>query len=857
MQRFLPFILSRLLLGAALLLPVPGLFSAESTAMLQFSLPADSADQAIRRYSEQSGVPVLFPSEITRDVRANAVEGRMTAQEALDRLLAGTGLVAVRDEKSGYLTLRRAGSEGKSEGGGSDGAGSSPSGLSASGTGKNLADETVVLSPFTVVADQDADRYAPGEATSGGRVRVKIFDSAQNVSVIGGEVLNDVGATRILDAMKYVAGVSESSIPNGLDRITIRGFLTTLRTVDGVSSTSQANIDPILIERIEIVKGPNAILAPAGVPGGTINNISKRPVFRDFTTVGVEAGRFDSSRVEFDTNRVFGPERRLAVRVIAAAQHGKDYWGMPKDLFLLAPMVSWSVSPTTSLTWQTHFINWKIGNYSGIAIDPTAGTANEAQIYQGVPRSLNIYGPDSYRQDDRIENTLTLLGSPSESISYRLFARHGNQYNENNNGTNLAGSSTSAGTNASSFNPLTGEYTPGIVYASVAPYATTPVTISRTYNRSGSLTDQSSLRYTLQADLVHQAKGDDWSTETLIGVAYNNDRGHDFRNATTATAVTLENFVYSADVIGAISRRQRFHNVTKQVFVNEKVTLWKNRVILNGGYSHNQWNLEVDDQVANRVTQASPKDSLVSYGAVVKPVENVALFYSHAQNAAPLPVANIAAGSPPTQEGTQDEAGVRWHLRDNRIRLTASYYDIQQSNTNIPNPANFAYPPPVPALPGLLADRSARGWEFEAQGALTSHLSVIGAYTSYENRNPYGQEFRGAAEEAWSALVHYDFGGQGALKGLSLSLGADYLSARAGDDASGFTVTGVTRKPTFYLPARTLVNLGIKYRSAGRWTAQLNIDNVLNTDYIAASLSRGIVWPGTPMNAKVKVVYEF
>lgn len=819
-----------------------------------FDLPAGTAGETLKAFARQANREIVFSAETVGRVTTNPVRGELPPQEALEAMLADTGLVATQDAKTGAFAVRK----GPTVPNGQRAAqmtGDRPSSLSENP--ERIADETLVLSPFVVSVDSAADRYQPTEATSGGRVRVNIFDSPQNVSVIGGEVINDVGATRILDAMKYVAGVSESSLPNGLDRITIRGFLTTLRTLDGVTSTSQANIDPFIIERLEIVKGPNAILAPAGVPGGTINNISKKPVFRDFSNAAVEVGRFDSSRVEFDANRVVGAKDQLALRVLAAAQHGKDYWGMAKDFFVVAPMATYRLSPTTQVTWQTHVINWKIGNYDGIAIDPSAGTANEALIYQGIPRFLNIYGPDSYRQDDRIENTLTFLTSPTDTLSFRLMARHGNQYNENNNGTTLAGGSTSAGTNANSFDPLTGNYTPGVIYATTPPHATTPVNISRTYNRSGSLTDQSSVRYTVQADLVHRYKSERWEAETLLGYAYNNDRGHDFRNATTAPAITLENFVYSPDVVGAASRRQRFRNITQQVFVSEKITLFDERLILNGGYSRNYWNLEVDDQLANRITKVSPGESLTNYGMVIKPLPSLALFYSHAQNAAPLPAANIAAGSPPTQEGKQDEVGLRVRFRDNRIRLSVSYYDIQQNNTNVPNPANFAFPPPVPALPGLLANRTAKGWEFEAQGALTTNLSVIAAYTSYENRNPFGQQFRGAAEEAWSALVHYDFGKESQLRAFSFSIGADYLGERAGDDASGFTPAGVARKPTFYLPARTLVSMSLAYQPDRQWRAQLNIDNLLDSEYLGASLSRGIVWPGTPLNVRLKLSFEF
>jgi iron complex outermembrane receptor protein len=846
---FIVFFASQLLAATA--------WAKEDQSRQRFDVPEGDAAISLKTFSEQSHQTVVYMVDAVKGVRTSAVKGEYAPREALQRMLSGTELKFAQESKSGALTVVRSTADEKNVPGRREMEATANEASATTKGGVTAEEEVLQLSPFTVSSSQGSNRYQPTEATSGGRVRVNIFDSTQNVSVIGGEVLRDVAAARILDAMKLVPGVSESSLPNGLDRITIRGFLTTLRTLDGVTSTSQANIDPFIIERIEIVKGPSAILAPAGVPGGTINNVSKKPVWRDLATASVEVGRFDSSRVEFDVNRVVGANKQLSLRLLAASQHGEDYWGMPKDFFVVAPMMSYKFSRDTQVTWQTHFINWKIGNYNGIAIDPSVGTTSEAVIYQGVSRYLNIYGPDSYRQDDRIENTLTFTSNLTDSLAVRVLARHGNQYNENNNGTTLAGGATSAGTNNNSFDPLTGNYTPGIVYATTAPYTTTPVTISRTYNRSGSLTDQSSLRYTLQADLVHTLKREQWAAETLFGYAYNNDDGHDIRNATTAPAITLENFVYAADVYGALSRRQYFHNIANQVFASERLTLLKDRLILSGGVSRNKWSLKVDDRLAGSVIDVSPTATLWTYGAVVKPVPNVALFYSYAENAAPLPVANIAAGGPATQQGIQHEGGIRFRMRDGRIRMTVSHYDIQQTNTNVPNPANFAFPPPVPALPGLLADRRAKGWEVEAQGAITDNLSVIAAYTKYKNRNPFDQEFRGAAEEAWSALTNYRFDKNGRMNGLSVSLGADYLSKRAGDDASGFTVAGVTRKPTFYLPARTLVNFAASYRYSKNWSAQLNVDNVFNTEYLTSSLSRGIVWPGTPTNAKLRLTYEF
>lgn len=81
--------------------------TADSTGRRQFDLPAGSVEVSLKRLAEQSGVEVLYPTNFARGVRTNPVSGNLTPREALDRMLAGTGLAAAQDEKSGSLTVQR------------------------------------------------------------------------------------------------------------------------------------------------------------------------------------------------------------------------------------------------------------------------------------------------------------------------------------------------------------------------------------------------------------------------------------------------------------------------------------------------------------------------------------------------------------------------------------------------------------------------------------------------------------------------------------------------------------------------------------------------------------------------------
>jgi iron complex outermembrane recepter protein len=90
----------------------------------------------------------------------------------------------------------------------------------------------------------------------------------------------------------------------------------------------------------------------------------------------------------------------------------------------------------------------------------------------------------------------------------------------------------------------------------------------------------------------------------------------------------------------------------------------------------------------------------------------------------------------------------------------------------------------------------------------------------------------------------------------------DYVGKRPGDAASGLTAAStatnvIPNLPTFYLDARTLVNLMVAYDSKKSWTAQINVDNLLNEEYMMASLTRGMVYPGYATNVRASFTKKF
>ena len=79
--------------------------SSPAAATKTFDLPVDAADRAIKRFSEQAGLEVFYPSHATKGLKTNLVKGEMTAREALAAMLAGSNLRVVEDQKTGALAI--------------------------------------------------------------------------------------------------------------------------------------------------------------------------------------------------------------------------------------------------------------------------------------------------------------------------------------------------------------------------------------------------------------------------------------------------------------------------------------------------------------------------------------------------------------------------------------------------------------------------------------------------------------------------------------------------------------------------------------------------------------------------------
>ena len=878
------------LASCSVLVVAAPLGAATVEAKRSFDLPRGDAATTLRQFAATAGRSLVFVTDKVRGETTNAVRGDFTPREALERMLAGSALEAAQDAATGALVVSRKRVAEATPRTGAVGPVSEPqpkptpkthpmksprtlfaavAGWLAASTAVDAqtpapAGEVVKLSAFEV-SSSAPNRYQASEATSGGRLRTAIFDSPQAISVVPEALLKDVGAIRTIDALKYISGVTESTLPNGLDRVTVRGFQWDGQTVDGFYSNSYNNLDPFLLDRIEVVKGPNAIISPSGNPGGTVNHVTKKPLFvSPRHSVRFEYGAFDAGSVEFDsTGRLGDAKSKFAYRLLVAYRDYDAYYDKTStQRHSISPSLSYQLAPNTKLTFQAEFLKWKAGNYLGFPIDPSAGSTNEARMLAGVSPTTALYNDDVYRTDRRTSFQALLTSELTDHLSVRVAAR---QVHYDMRGYQLNFASTNGDGGAR--NPNTGLYVPFTVFGPGPAFAPSPAAAqNRTFNQTGSTADIIEKRQNFQNDWVYERTVAGAKSTTSAGFAYtrrlpdadasvfvvgsegvpiNMDRV--VLGQYRSTGVTLDKF----DIL----------ELTRQYYLNQSVTAFDGRAIFSAGVSKIESRNGTRQLLPGRTSSTINSDATtVNYGVVVKPAPNVSLFYGHAENASPIASSISPPGTPAFSEGIQDEFGGRVRLMENRLQWSVTYFKINQNAFSVTNPGNLVSPPPNPRLPNLFSDRVAKGWELEGTFEIQKGLTVIGHYTAFTNRDPFNVPFRGTAEKSAAAWARYEFQNT-ALKGFSVSAGANWLDKRPGDAASGVTAASTSTRlipnlPTFYLPARTLVDLSASY-TRGAWSYQANIDNVFDKEYILASLSRTLVVPGTGINVRASATYRF
>ena len=870
------------------------------SARRAFDIPATTAESALRIFAEQADTQFVYSADKVQGVRTNALNGTYTPRDALARLLSGTELFVVQDERTGALAVDRnrprtlpppnpqtpnaptmkphktllglLASLFVATGSASLNAQTEPV-PSASDTKAAATEEVVKLSQFVVTSERDVS-YVGKQALSTSRVALDLSDIAQSLSVLNKAFIDNASPTILSKSLLYVGGAQTGTITWSVDRYMIRGFVGEGDFVDGFLTSTDKNTDLNLVDHVEIIKGPAAIFVAnqASTVGGVINKISKTPTDYNVGSFTVQIGMWDANRADFDIGGPVAPGSKLSYRLLVARQDSKGYFDYTyENRSSILPMLAYRFSKDTEVWVKFEKFNSHYSSYNGLPLDGRTGKVMD------VPDTWNISGnePQAWRTDSFYRLWGQFTTRPADWLNIRLAAFDSKDdqrkveaiFNATNNTSQTV-------VDPNTGNTLTVTGIPGYVI----PVTYTPGTLL-----TRNLTAVDGIHYgrrEIQNDYAFTFDTGPVSHKLLVGgdaLDYPQRTRFFDKSGNNAVISKLDPFNYASIESAANMVGVNFNQTPCQIldvaqtfakaYALETASFFDNRVIANFGASRNRFSSSQTTVKYNQTTGVTTSSyapdqelykNLVQFGLVVKPLKNVSVFYGENSNFASTGFNGSGVLNPPSQ-GKQKEAGLKSTWFDDRLSFNLSYFNVVQFNNTVPSfPQDGTFV--------IVGGETSRGFDGDYSFKISRNLDIFGAFALFKAHialarpwnlivQPYDGQVHNdlpvnnVAEQSISMWTRYT-ATQQMLKGLTIGLGVNYLGKRAIDDNSGSDVC------FGFLPARTLVDASLSYATK-HFTYQLNIDNLLNKKYIFAARSSSVIVPGTPINARLSVTYRF
>lgn len=227
--------------------------------------------------------------------------------------------------------------------------------------GATREEELIRLSVFTVSTEKQSG-YLGSYATGATRTGTSIFDTPQSINVITKDLYEDLQAFETQDAVRYLANVQ----PRVNTRAwRIRGYFVAQNFKNGFKIANDTTGDAANIERVEVIKGTNAVVLGQVDPSGSVNRVTKQPLFEStLHKANITAGSYDYYRGHLDLGGPMGSSGRLGYRLnvsYTSDGHFQEHDGPGgKDLkfekLIVAPSFGWKIDEATDV-----FLNIEYG----------------------------------------------------------------------------------------------------------------------------------------------------------------------------------------------------------------------------------------------------------------------------------------------------------------------------------------------------------------------------------------------------------------------------------------------------------------------------------------------------------------
>lgn len=766
---------------------------AQPSAQAEFNIPAQPLDSALHVFSEQSKHQVLFEEEAVAGKRAPALNGRLAPREALDRLLVGSG-VQVNSARPGVFTLK-----------------ASPV-QPAAGDAATLAEVKVIAQAER--AGELPEAYAGGQVARGASLgvlgRTDFLDAPFNITSYTAQLIENQQVRSVSD---IVANDSAVRLQNGADAVSedfrIRGFEVsgtdaTLNGLSGLVPGARGLLQAA--ERVEVLKGPSAVLngmSPSGGVGGNINIVTKRAPDDPLTRFTASYLSDSRSAGHLDVGRRFGESGEVGVRVNGYFLNGDTALPQQSERIGLLAIGADYRSSNTRLALDVITQEQKIkgpGRYVGFSGNVLEAPSFDHNIFSG-------------EQSNKQSTAVVIGGEHNFGNGFEGFFGIGYQRDSSDYPSIVAAANVDA----------TGIFAARKVYS-----------ISASDNISGQLGLRSNFSI---GSVVHRA--------TLSVSRYEADR---FLAYSFGAPVTSS--IYQPVVVPTpdrpTSKPKTSDSVLDGITLADTASFLSDSLLITAGVRHQRVATKNYNATAGGVSsQYEQSANTPLLGIVLKQSPSVSWYANYAEGLsqggmAPTNATNAGITLPP-YKSKQQELGVKIDMRG--LGTSLSVFQIEKPSASLDATSN---------LYAENGKQRNRGIEWSIFGAPTRNIRLLGGVTLMQGK---------LVESATLGLVGKHAPG---VPGLQVNIGAEWdvlwapglsLNARLAYSGKQY----LDQLNTQQIPSWTRWDIGARYKTtiAGKpTTLRLRIDNLLNNNYWE-SVYTGYTSLSSPRTVTLSATFDF
>lgn len=657
-------------------------------------------------------------------------------------------------------------------------------------------------------AETDEKPYAAKTASAVLRSDAALFETAQSISVITNQQIEQKQAKTVAEALEGVAGVTSGQYGRrGWDDFIIRGQISSSQTyIDGLRVQASDNVlraeDISGLESIEVVKGPISVGFGLALPGGLVNLSTKRPQAETSYKGALSYGSYGLKEATFDMNYAPNESAKGAFRVVGRVSDQDD--------------------PTDYVYFKNQYIapsyNFDLGDKDDLSV--IASYQHREYIrQQGIPYSKGSY--QNY-------SSSLFFGEPNYGYDvdvYRIGANYAHYFdNDWTFKQNLAVTKTDTKGNAI-----------------LASGRNTLPTIKRAINNQ----DKQDINYTLDNHLQRNFDFEKINYDVMVGVDMMRERSDYYRRTDTINSFNADNPVYgiTSTKLGTPTQELTYSQYAG-LYLRNTIRIDDDWIIGLSG-RHDWTQVEIDNVLKNTATKNSDNAFTGSASVMYRINDMFAPYVSYSTSFMPVTDAGENGTLLNPEEGKQAEVGVKFQALDQHLQGYVAYYDLTRKNvTESDTSGNFSI---------QTGEQVTKGFEAEMAAALTEQWNVAATYsyiptakiTESVTASEIGKRSNHVPKNASSLSTQYYFSPD--QFGWNIGAGIRYQDSRTAQRSTDFV----------YLPSYTLVDVNAGYE-AKSWGAALSIKNLFDKEYLAGTTPNAqlVNW-GDPMMVRFNVKFKY